>query len=165
MSYTGWKQECQRLGWLNVKEWNFLWWQDKNLQHCAVTILEWECSGATFGQQNWHWGGWPQHWAQVPLADPHRTGAGGSVYRGSARGTSSQTPCGTTYGGRTLCNKLFITFFKNVFKCKWVFNLCQGVQLKFPNIISLGNLVSYGVSSRKAHSWNFFIAFRAWKDM
>lgn len=89
----------------------------KQPQHHLVAILEWEHSGATFGQQSWA-GERTRGQAEVPHAAAHRTGAGPSGYREWACSTSFQIPCRTAYSGRTLPNAFFI--FLSIIKRKRV---------------------------------------------
>lgn len=77
------------------------------LQYCLVTIVEYGCSGDTFGKQTWQWG-MIQGWAVPPHANTHRTGAGISVCEESALAASLQPTCRTIYGSRALPNPLLI---------------------------------------------------------
>lgn len=96
---------------LPVKEGSFPWWGDKEQpQHCLVVILEWECSGATFGKQSWCWGMDPRPGWASPY-NTHKISAGVSVYKELAPDAAFQTLCRTAYNGRTQCNALFLFCF------------------------------------------------------
>jgi len=72
------------------------------LWYFLVIIVEYECPGAPFGKQNWHWG-MKSTPVKVPDADAHRVSDVASVYKELAHDVSLMSPRRTTHGeSRTL---------------------------------------------------------------